>query len=122
MSLIKKSLENELQEATFLVLKPDSVDGHGDTYSKEEVRKAARSFSEFSMKANVLHAYDTEDFKIVENYTLPADLTVAGETFPEGSWFCVCKFQDNLWPLVKDGTFNGISIQAMANVETLNDE
>ena len=42
---ITKAVNEELKQATFLVLAPDEVDLQGDTYSADEVRKACHNFN-----------------------------------------------------------------------------
>lgn len=117
---IAKAVNEELKQATFVVLVPDEVDLHGDTYSSEEVRKAAHSFNQYCGKANLLHLVETNSFSFVESYIAPADMVV-GETYvKKGSWLAVTQFHDDdVWEGVKSGEYTGLSIGAKAFVQNL---
>ena len=125
--LITKSLNDEQRLATFIVLEPQEQDGtttdlHGDWYSAEDVQKASISFNRFCNKANLLHMVETNGFSFDESYITLADMTVDKELIKKGTWVATihCK-DDDIWSAVKDGSLNGLSIQALANVHTLED-
>lgn len=115
--MLEKSLNDELMQATFIALEPDTVDLHGDVYSAAEVRKACHNFNQFCEKAYIDHAVETAEAIIVESYIAPADMEINGEFVKKGSWLAVFQFQPDLWKEVKKGTFTGISIAAYASVE-----
>jgi len=115
--LLNKSLNEELRQATFIALEPETIDLHGDVYSVAEVRKACHNFNTFCEKAYIDHAVETEEAKIVESYIAPADLEINGEAVKKGTWLAVFQFNDELWQEVKKGTYNGISIAAYATTE-----
>ncbi len=122
---VVKSLNEEKKLATFIVLEPQDDDGmttdlHGDWYSADDVEEACYSFNRFCMKANLLHLVDTTDFSFVESYISRTDM-VLGDTFvKKGTWLATCYFEDDdLWAKVKDGTFDGLSIQALANTKPM---
>ena len=123
-----KSVNEELKQALFVVLEPQNDDGttndlHHDWYSAEEVRKACENFNKFSGKANLFHLIETEDFSIIESYITPCDLILNDELVKEGTWLAKCQFHtDGLWDGVKSGELNGLSIQARASVEYLEEE
>jgi hypothetical protein len=120
VQVTKSASEDELKQGTFLVLSPDEVDLHLDTYNEAEVRKACHNFNQYCMKANLLHLVETDSFSIVESYIIPSDI-ILGDTFiKKGSWIAVLQFlTDDLWDEVKKGNFTGVSIGARARTERL---
>ena len=124
---VTKALDEEQRMAMFVVLIPDEVDLHGDIYSAEEVEKACNNFNTTSMKANLFHKVETEDAKIVQSFINPADFTTDdGREIKKGAWlqwwsFPETEIGEKIWKAVKAGDINGLSIQARATVETLDD-
>ena len=116
--MMSKSLNEELMQATFIALEPETVDLHGDVYSASEVRKACHNFGQFCEKAYIDHAVETEDVTIVESYIAPADLEINGEPVKKGTWLVVMQANTpELWQDIKSGKYNGVSIAAYATVE-----
>lgn len=102
------------------VMEPDVVDAQGDSYSAEEVKKAALNF----LKKGVVGKNDVNhnnqpvpEFVIAESYILKAE---DKEHYPNtklGSWVAVLKCEDlqsELWQKVVNGQFNGVSIAGYA--------
>ena len=124
---VTKALDEEQRMAMFVVLIPDEVDLHGDTYSAEEVEKACNNFNTTSMKANLFHKVETEDAKIVQSFINPTDFTTDdGREIKKGAWlqwwsFPETEIGEKIWKAVKAGDITGVSIGAMATVETLDD-
>jgi hypothetical protein len=124
---ITKSLDEEQRTAMFVVLAPDEVDLHGDIYNAEEVEKACHSFSLHCNKANLFHRVETENANIVQNFINPSDFNLDdGRMIKKGSWLQVWYFPETemgeeIWKAVKQGTINGVSIGATANVENLDE-
>ena len=119
---IAKALNEELKQATFLVLAPDEVDLHGDTYSADEVRKACHNFNQHSMTANLLHLVETDTFDIVESYISQVDMVLGEQVIKSGSWMAVLQvWDDEIWQEIKDNNLVGVSIGAMATTEYLED-
>lgn len=125
---VTKAVDTEERMALFVVLEPDVVDLHGDTYSAEEVEKACNNFNTFCNKANIFHAVETEAAKIVQSYISPADFTLdTGVEITKGTWLQWYHFpegdatSDLLWEGVKSGEISGVSIGAKALVENLDD-
>ena len=124
---VTKALDEEQRMAMFVVLSPDEIDLHGDTYSAEEVEKACNNFNTTSMKANLFHKVETEDAKIVQSFINPADFTTDdGREIKKGAWlqwwsFPETEIGEKIWKAVKAGDITGVSIGAMATVETLDD-
>lgn len=102
------------------VMEPDVVDSQGDTYSSEEVKKAAHHFAKKGMvgKNDINHNNQpVPEFVIAESYLLKAE---DKEHFPNtkvGAWVQVLKCENiksELWQKVQKGQFNGVSIAGFA--------
>jgi len=120
---VAKSVNEELKQATFLVLSPEEVDLHGDIYSADEVRKACHNFNSHSMTANLLHLVETDTFSIAESYISPVEMQLGEQVLKAGSWLVVTQFYDDeIWEEVKKGNLTGISIGGYAQVEILDEE
>ena len=117
---IIKQANEELKQATFLVLSPDEVDLHGDVYDANEVRKACHNFNTYCRKANLLHLFDTDAFSVAERYIAPVDMQMGETIIKAGSWLSVLQFTDeSIWAEVKDGGYTGVSISGKADAEDL---
>lgn len=119
---IFKQAQEELKQATFLVLSPNEVDLHGDIYDETEVRKACHNFFIHCRKANLLHLFETDTFSIVESYITPVEMQMNDTIIKAGSWLAVLQFNDDdIWEGVKAGEYTGVSIGANATAEELED-
>lgn len=115
-----KAADEVLKQALYVVLVPDEVDAHGDTYSVDTVRKAKESFNKSNPSSNLFHLVNTDAFSVIESYTLPADAIIADELIKEGTWLMKLQFNDdNLFADVLAGKYSGVSIGAMAEVKNL---
>jgi DNA adenine methylase len=122
-TLVNKSVNEELKQATFIVLVPDEVDLQGDTYDEDEVRKACYSFNKFSRQANLFHVTKTTTFDFAESYLAPVDFTIGDFEVKKGTWLATIQVNsDELWELIKSGDISGLSIGAMASGINLEDE
>ena len=120
---VVKATNEELKQATFLVLAPDEVDLHGDIYSADEVRKACHNFNQHCMKANLLHLVETDTFDIVESYIAPVDMVLNDVIIKAGSWMSVLQVHsDVVWSDIKNGSLTGVSIGGRATTEYLEEE
>jgi len=126
---VTKAVDTEQRRAMFVVLEPDVVDAHGDTYSTEEVEKACISFNTHCNKANLFHRVQTEAFKIEQSFIVPSSFTTDdGRDIKKGTWAIWTHFPEDdanselLWKMVKDGSVQGVSIGATAKVEELNND
>jgi hypothetical protein len=120
---IAKAVNEELKQATYIVLVPDEVDLHADVISEEEVRKACHNFNKFSMQANLFHLVETDAFEFVESYIAPTDFILGDKEVKKGTWLATVQaLDDNLWELMKSGEICGLSIGALATVESTEDE
>ena len=120
---IFKQAQEELKQATFLVLSPDEVDLHGDIYDATEVRKACHNFNTHCRKANLLHLFDTESFSIVESYISPVEMQMGETIIKAGSWLSVFQFNDDeIWEGVKSGDYTGVSVGGVAQAESLGEQ
>jgi DNA adenine methylase len=99
-----------------IVLEPEVVDGQGDIYSAEEVRKAAHTFMADFRGLGLQHEIRVDDrVQILESYLAPSDLDVDGVPIRKGTWlFAVRVLDDELWSFVKDGSLTGFSIGGTA--------
>lgn len=123
--VIKKSLDDEKRLATFVVLAPEITDLHGDIYSHEEVEKAAEDFRINCMKTNLAHLMMVDDkvSVITESYIAPADMTIGDTDIVKGTWLQTWRINDDtIWKGVKEGYWNGLSIQCKALTEDLEDD
>lgn len=111
---IVKAVNEELKQATFIVMVPDEVDLHGDIISEEEVRKACHNFNRFCGQANLFHITKTNTFEFAESYIVPTDIVLGDKFVKKGTWLAVVQaLDDNLWELIKSGEINGLSIGAL---------
>lgn len=118
-----KSVNEELMQATYIVLEPNVIDVHGDTYDEETVRKACHNFNQHCKKANLFHLVDTDGFTVVESYTTPIDIVLEDQYIAKGTWLCVLQYNDEeLWDLAKSGEIQGVSIGGKAHVQYLDTE
>lgn len=99
-----------------VVLEPDVVDSQNDTYSAEEVRKAAHRFMEQHAQLGQQHAtIVTGKLKILESYVAPVDFAIGGHAIKSGTWLLAIRVVDDvLWESVKAGSFTGFSIGGSA--------
>jgi len=117
---ITKAVDEELMQGTYIVLEPDVIDLHGDTYSEEEVRKACHNFNSNAVKCNLFHMVETNGFSIAESYVTPVDMILGDQFVKKGTWLAVLQYNDTeLWDLAKSGEICGVSIGALATVENL---
>ena len=121
---VVKSVEQEERKALFVVLEPDVVDLHGDTYSAKEVEKACLNFSTHCNKANLFHRVETEHAQIIENLILDSPVILDGVEIKKGSWlqwwyFPETSAGDCIWQMVKSGDINGVSVGCRVSAEEL---
>ena len=117
---VNKAVNEELMQATFIAMVPNEIDAHGDITSEDEVRKACHGFNKHCMQANLFHLAKTDTFEFAESYVCPTDFILGDKLVVKGTWLCTIQCLDtNLWELIKSGEVNGLSIGAMAAVETL---
>jgi len=95
-----------------VVLEPDVVDAQQDTYSADDVRKAAFSYMEDHQNVGLMHkTLVNGKAKIVESYLAPVDFALGTEKVKKGTWLMGVRVQDDaLWEAVKKGTLGGFSI------------
>lgn len=119
---VAKAVNEELMQATFIVMVPNEIDAHGDITSETEIRKACYNFNKHSMQANLFHMVQTDTFEFAESYILPADLILGEHLVTKGSWLCTVQcLDDTLWELIKTGEICAVSIGALAQVEDIED-
>lgn len=117
---VAKAVNEELKQATFIVMVPDEVDAHGDVTSVDEVRKACHNFNKYSMQANLFHLAKTDTFEFAESFIAPVDMAIGDKYVTKGTWLCTVQcLDDGLWELIKSGEVCGVSIGALASVEQI---
>lgn len=121
---IEKSTNEVERKALFVVLAPDEVDAHGDTYSTKEIEKGMQSFNRHCMKANLFHMVETQEAEIVQSYTTPVDMYIGEKFIKKGTWlqewaFPETEVGEKLWQAALSGEINSVSIGCTANVEGL---
>lgn len=121
---IEKSTNEMERKALFVVLSPDEVDAHGDTYSSKEIEKGMQSFNRHCMKANLFHMVETQEAEIVQSYTTPVDMYIGEKFIKKGTWlqewaFPETEVGEKLWQAALSGEINSVSIGCTANVEGL---
>jgi hypothetical protein len=100
-----------------VVLAPDVVDSQGDTYSADEVRKAAHGWMERTGSLGKQHAevVAKDQLRVLETYLAPIDFGYGEEKIAKGTWLLAIRVPDDeLWSAVKAGSFTGFSIGGTA--------
>lgn len=127
--LITKSLNDEKRLATFVVLEPQDDDGmttdlHGDYYDEETILDACLGFNKniHLRKGKLLHMVETEGYSFVESYVTLADMEVNGQVIKKGTWLQTIQVNPDekfnwIWEGIKNGTFNGLSVECMGTTE-----
>ena len=103
----------------------EHFDLHGDTYTALEVEKACNNYNRHCMKANLAHMFMVEDdvAYVAQSYTVPVDIQLDDTFIRKGSWLQTWQFTDDeIWKGVKEGKWNGLSIQCLASVEELSND
>lgn len=121
---IEKAANEMERKALFVVLAPDEVDAHGDTYSAKEIEKGMRSFNQHCMKANLFHMVETQEAEIVQSYTTPVDMYIGDKFIKKGTWLQEIYFPETevgemLWQAVLNEEITGVSVGCVANVEEI---
>lgn len=121
---IDKATNEMERKALFVVLAPDEVDAHGDTYSAKEIEKAMQSFNKHCMKANLFHLVETQEAEIIQSYTTPVDMYIGDKFISKGTWLQEWAFPETetgeqLWQAVLNGDITGVSVGCVANVEEI---
>ena len=121
---IEKATNEMERKALFVVLSPDEVDAHGDTYSAREIEKGMQSFNRHCMKANLFHMVETQEAEIVQSYTTPVDMYIGDKFITKGTWVQEWFFPETetgelLWKAVLSGEITGVSVGCVANVEEI---
>lgn len=112
--------ETEERYVLGIVLEPlkeaGLTDSQSDTYSEEEVRKAAYLYMEsFGHVGNQHKEFVDGKVKIRENWVTREDSTIEGQFVRKGTWLLgVHVLDDEIWRQVKSGERTGLSIGGVA--------
>lgn len=127
-ALITKSLDNERRLATFVVLEPQEIDDvtdlHMDYYDAETILDACVQFNKSlnNRKGSLYHMVETQGYSFVESYVLPADIELDGRVIKKGTWLqTIYAEADWIWDGIKNGTFNGLSVECTGIVEDIDE-
>ena len=121
---IEKSTNEMERKALFVVLSPDEVDAHGDTYSAKEIEKGMQNFNKHCMKANLFHMVETQEAEIVQSYTTPVDMYIGEKFITKGTWvqewhFPETEVGEQLWQAVLNEEITGVSVGCTAMTEDI---
>jgi len=120
---VSKAVNEELKQVLYVAMLPDITDLHGDNTTAEEVRKACHNFNQHCKKANLFHLIETDTFSVVESYIAPTDFVLGEVLVKSGTWLVNLQIHDDdVWELVKSGQINGVSIGALASVQTIEED
>lgn len=100
-----------------LLYRNDKLGERFVTYDTLEVEKAAMLFLKNGMKFNRQHSEVDAKLDILESYLATENNLL---NVPAGSWIISAKVKDNaLWQEIKNGTFNGFSMQSLMSNELI---
>ena len=119
-----KSVDVDERLFTAIVLRPETVDAHGDIYSHDVVKQACHDYVSHCMNINLQHSYDVTkaDMAIVESYIAPQDMEIGGQDVMKGDWIMTARIDnEELWKACKEGTFTGFSVGVSALTEKLDE-
>lgn len=117
---IAKAKDEVLKQALYVVLEPDTVDGHGDIYDVHEVRKACHNFNSSFATCSLFHMVETNGFSVAESYCTPVEMQIGESVIKSGTWLVNLQFNDDdLWVAADAGEFSGVSIGALALAEDI---
>lgn len=123
---LTKATEPFLKQVTYVAMRANTTDAHGDLTSLDDVRKAKESFNKALKKknmANLMHLYKTDSFEVIESYISLADMQIGDNKVNRGDWLITLYVaDDNLFDNILKGEFVGLSIGARAKVEYLDKE
>ena len=123
---LTKATEPFLKQVTYVAMRANTTDAHGDFTSLDDVRKAKESFNKALKKknmANLMHLYKTDSFEVIESYISLADMQIGDNKVNRGDWLITLYVaDDNLFDNILKGEFVGLSIGARAKVEYLDKE
>ena len=101
-----------------VAMKPNDVDAEGQWASPETIMETAHRFLLKGSGIYLEHRKDiSTQVKVVESSIVLEDMTLNGKAVTAGSWIVVLKIlNDQLWGLVENGTFKGVSIRGVSKV------
>lgn len=100
-----------------LLYRNDKLGERFVTYDTLEVEKAAMLFLKNGMKFNQSHSEVDAKLDIIESYLATESNLL---NVPTGSWIISAKVKDDaLWQEIKNGTFNGFSMESLFSNELI---
>lgn len=120
---VVKSIDTDKKLFTAVVLRPNTVDAHGDIYDEEAVEKACYDYNEFCRQGNLQHLMQTELVVPVESWVSKTDHILGEGEVKKGDWLMTVRVDnDEIWDMCKKGEFTGFSIGCKSLVEDLNND
>ena len=107
-----KGLNNDLQELTGIIMKPDFEDGHDEQINCEEIMKAMNHHDSCGRPLKLQHEVEMtpEHAYVMDSFIAPIDMEVEGLLVPKGSWAMRVKILNKpLWNAIKSGVFKSFS-------------
>lgn len=103
--------DDEQQIVTGTPLVPGKPDRRGDLVSAENIEHVAHDYLATHRHVDEMHDGINRDYSVVESYTAPHELDIGGKKIRKGTWIVSVQLDDDAWQKVKDGTFQGFSIE-----------
>lgn len=126
--IVKQLDEEEMIAIEPLYINFGEIDGHGDTLeSQEEVYKMVESFNQAITDGNLGSNYDhgesCDDFVALKAWVNECECYIGDELVPEGQPLVKTQFSNvEKWEERKSGELKGVSIQALAEIEVVDNE
>lgn len=117
---VVKSIDTDKRLFTAVVLRPNTVDAHGDIYDEASVEKACHDYNEFCRQGNLQHLIQTDLVVPVESWVSKADHELGNGEVLKGDWLMTVRVDDEqIWDMCLKGEFTGFSIGCKSMVENL---
>lgn len=103
----------------------DEKGGYYVYFSEDTIREAAYRWLKENKnhKFNLDHSTDTNAVSVIESWIVEdpdndKSSAMGFKSIPKGTWFISAKVEDEtIWEAIKNGTFNGFSIEGMFHFE-----
>lgn len=120
---VLKSIDNEKKLFTAVVLRPDTVDSHGDIYDADTVEKACHNYNEFCRAGNLQHLVQTSLVVPVESWIAKSSHQLGDGEIKKGDWVMTVRVDnDEIWEMCKKGEFTGFSVGCKSLVQDLEED
>jgi hypothetical protein len=120
----QKIVTGPLMIADMPIYRRDEQGEYYVIFSSDEIKKIVQRFFKkgYQKKVNIEHDAPTDGVYMYESYIINRELGVMPpkgyEDVADGSWFGTFKIDnEDVWKLVKDGTFKGFSVEGLFKYE-----